>query len=506
MGTTEQELQQPVAGGRVARNALLNLIGLGAPLAVSLVTLPLLIGALGPERFGILAIAWMILTYLGELGFGPTTMRYASAALGAGRPAELGAIAWTTGWLQAVIGCVEGLALAAITPWLVGDVLRIPAVLAGEARACLYLLALAIPLLGFGKSLRGLVEAAQRFDLALAVHLPITAGAYLLAAAAALLRFPLPVVFGIIVAARIATLPAYYFAARRALPGVSLRPAAYRGALRELGSFAGWVSVSTVVSPLLVYLDRFIVGMLLSMTAVTLYTAPYEIVARLALIPVGIVGALYPAFSQLTGGGRGEQAENLAGRSVTMVVSILAPILVVLLGSAHDGLTAWLGAEYAQHGALALQILAVGVLLNAAAHVPFALLQSIGRPDIPARFHLLELPIHVGATWILVSRFGIPGAAMAWTGRMLLDAALLFTAAARTGVLRGHVLMREGLPAMVAVVMTTGAAVLLVQARIDSVVPRVAAVVMLAVVTAALLWRGVMKGPERARLAALLRP
>lgn len=506
MGTTEQELQQPVAGGRVARNALLNLIGLGAPLAVSLVTLPLLIGALGPERFGILAIAWMILTYLGELGFGPTTMRYASAALGAGRPTELGAIAWTTGWLQAVIGCVEGLALAAITPWLVGDVLRIPAVLAGEARACLYLLALAIPLLGFGKSLRGLVEAAQRFDLALAVHLPITAGAYLLAAAAALLRFPLPVVFGIIVAARIATLPAYYFAARRALPGVSLRPAAYRGALRELGSFAGWVSVSTVVSPLLVYLDRFIVGMLLSMTAVTLYTAPYEIVARLVLIPVGIVGALYPAFSQLTGGGRGEQAENLAGRSVTMVVTILAPILVVLLGSAHDGLTAWLGAEYAQHGALALQILAVGVLLNAAAHVPFALFQSIGRPDIPARFHLLELPIHVGATWILVSRFGIPGAAMAWTGRMLLDAALLFTAAARTGILRGHVLMREGLPAMVAVVMTTGAAVLLVQARIDSVVPRVATVVMLAVVTAALLWRGVMKGPERARLAALLRP
>src|SRR5690606_39428794 len=127
---------------------------------------------------------------------------------------------------------------------------------------------LAVPLRGFRRSLRGLVEAAHRFALALAVHLPITAGAYLLAAAAALLRFPLPVVFGIIVAARIATLPAYYFAARRALPGVSLRPAAYRGALRELGSFAGGVSVSTGVPPLLVYLHRCIVGRLRSVTAV----------------------------------------------------------------------------------------------------------------------------------------------------------------------------------------------------------------------------------------------
>lgn len=495
-----------VHGARVARNAGWNMAGMVTPLVVAFVTLPLLIRALGTERFGVLAIVWMILTYLSELGFGSTTTRYAAEAVGAGRLTEVGAIAWTTAGLQAAIGVVEGVVLAAATPWIVEGLLNIPAALAGPARTCLYLLAASIPLVGLGRSFRGVIEAAQRFDLALAVHLPATAGGYIAATLAAMAGWPLPAVFGLILASKIVVFPAYLLLARRALPGTSLRPAWHRSGLRELVGFAGWVAVSTVVSPLLVYLDRFMVGALLTMTAVTFYAAPYEVVARLALIPAAIVGALYPAFSQLSGDGDRERAESLAARSTGMVVVILGPVLVLMIGGAWDGLTLWLGPEYAQRSALALQILAVGVLANAAAHVPFGLLQSAGRPDLPARFHLIELPLQLGLAWLLVSRFGITGAAMAWTARTVLDAILLFGAASRLGLLRAHVLARSPLPGAVAGTALGAFAAVLAMLLVDGPGPRLGLLLLIGAATALLLWGRGTSAHERRRLVALLRP
>ncbi|MBW3554317.1 MAG: flippase [Gemmatimonadetes bacterium] len=504
--TAGTEPQPRVRGHPVAVSAALNLAGLVAPLLVAFVTLPILIDGLGDARFGVLAIAWMVLTYLSELGLGSTTTRYAAEAVGAGRTSELGAIAWTTAGLQLGIGVVEGVALALATPWLVGSVLNISPELEGAARASLWLLAAAIPIAGLGKSFRGLLEAAQRFDLALLVHLPATAAGYVLAAVAAQLGWPLPWVFGLIVLSRASAFPAYLIAARRALPGVSLRPRWLGGRLREMLGFAGWASVSTIVSPLLVYLDRFMVGALLSMTAVAYYAAPYEVVARLALVPAGLVGALYPAFSQLSGERSRADAETLAARSVNVLMVLLAPVLVLILGGAADGLTLWLGPEYARHSALALQILAFGVLANAAAHVPFGLLQGMGRPDLPARLHLLELPLQVILAWVLVSRYGIPGAALAWTLRILLDTALLFGTAARIGVLRPGAFLRTPLPRTLGITAAAGGAALLAAGGLGGSGARLAAAAGISAVAAVMLLATGTTTADRRRLLGLVRP
>ena len=187
------------------------------------------------------------------------------------------------------------------------------------------------------------------------------------------------------------------------------------------------------------------------------------------------------------------------------MVVVLGPILVLLLAGAHDGLTLWLGEEYAARSGLALQILAVGVLANAVAHVPFGLLQSMGRPDLPAKLHLIELPVQLGAAWILVSRFGITGAALAWTGRMLLDAALLFLVAARTGVLRRHSLFADRLPTALAVLAAAGSAAILAAAFLAP-AARIGAACALAAAAGVVLWRLAVPEADRRRLAGLLRP
>ena len=73
------------------------------------------------------------------------------------------------------------------------------------------------------------------------------------------------------------------------------------------------------------------------------------------------------------------------------------------------------------------------MLIIGLAHVPGVFLHGQGRPDLPAIFHLIELPIYVMLAWWCVRAYGVTGAALAWTLRVTLDAVLLFAAARMVG-------------------------------------------------------------------------
>lgn len=489
-------------GRLLARNTLLNLVGLGAPMLVALLAVPLLVDGLGTAQFGILAIAWMLLAYLGELGFGATTTKFTAEAIGR-RRGDLGPIAWTTAALQGGLGLITSVALFAATPWLVERTFNIDPALWPEARLCLYLLAGTLPVLGLAKSFRGVLEAGQRFDLITAVRLPATAANYLLPLAGVALGWSLPAIFGLILVSRIFVLFMYGWLAVRTFPEAGWRPRIAGDRFREMLGFGGWMTVSSTLSPLLVYLDRFFVGILISMTAVTYYAAPYEVVARLLIIPSAVVGTLYPAFSQMAGGGDRTGSAALAARSVKAVLLVMVPLVLLLIGGAATGLELWLGPEFARESATALQVLGAGVLINAMAHIPYSLLSGAGRPDLPARFHMLELPAHALVAWLLVSRWGITGAAAAWTLRVTVDALLLFGATWRLELLKGSDLRREGVfrAAGIAAVAGVGCAAV---AGLEGVAW---AGLLAALVTAAglVLWRYGMAPAERTRFVGLLR-
>lgn len=494
-----------IHGRLLARNTLYNLLGLGLPMVVAAVAVRVLVDGLGLDRFGILAIAWIFLSYLGELGFGTATAKFAAEAIGAGRDAALVPIAWTTAAIQVVIGLAEGVALALATPFLVARVLNIPPELIGEARTCLFLLAAALPVIGVGKAFRGLLDAAQRFDLVTAVRLPTTIGNYALPMLGLALGWELPALFALLLAGRIAAGVAFFLLAARLYPTLS-RPRFARDEWRRIFGFGGWVTVSTVVSPMLGYLDRLLLGALVTMTAVAHYAAPYEVVVRLVVIPASLVATLFPAFSQLSGGAERDRIPTLAARSVKVVLVVLAPAVIVLLGGAADVLRLWLGVDFARESALAMQILAVGILFNAAAHVPYALLQGTGRPDMPAKFHMLELPVHALVAWALITLWGIPGAALAWSVRVALDAVLLFAGSARTAGLTPRTLAAERVPHLLAFVTTAGALAALWTPRVDAFEGRAAIVCGLVGATMVVGWRFAMGEDERARVRRLLRP
>jgi hypothetical protein len=64
--------------------------------------------------------------------------------------------------------------------------------------------------------------------------------------------------------------------------------------------------------------------------------------------------------------------------------------------------------------------------MNCMAHVPFTHLQSVGRPDVTAKFHLMELPVYIVMLLFLARSWGITGVAVAWLLRVMIDTILLF--------------------------------------------------------------------------------
>lgn len=189
-------------------------------------------------------------------------------------------------------------------------------------------------------------------------------------------------------------------------------------------SFGGWMTVTNVIGPLMMYMDRFVIGAVLTISAVAYYVTPYEIVTRLLTVPAALAAVLFPAFAAAKSSGS-SHATTLYSMGERAILGILAPIVLVLVVFAEEGLRLWLGEDFAQNSTAVLQWLAIGVFLNGYAQVPFTFIQGIGRADITAKLHLLELPIYIALMFWLLNAHGIVGVAIAWLLRAAVDAALL---------------------------------------------------------------------------------
>lgn len=427
----EQEpIQVDLSWRTLARNTMFNLVGQIAPLLIGVFTVPYVIHHLGPDRYGLYSLALIVVGYfaLFNLGIGPATTKYVAEILGKGEIDKLPEQVWTAVATQTCLGLAGGILLAAASPFLVEHVLKIPGVLHPQAHLILLIMAAALPIDFVAGSFSGVLSASQRFDLLNAVGIPVGALMGIVPVTVIALGHGLPAIVLCLVLLRAASAAVVILLSMRLYP--ALRSVRFDfGLVRSLLGFGGWVTISGAVSPVLTYIDQFLIGAVLSIAAVGFYAPPFSIANKLTILPGCLVATLFPAFSTSAGRGDSEWIRKALIRSIKFLILIAGPAALLLAFFARPLLTFWLGAKFADEGTLALQILAGGILINALAYIPYHLLQGIGRPDLTAKFHLAELPIHIGLVWFLVVHWGLPGAALAWTIRVTLDFVLLLAAA-----------------------------------------------------------------------------
>ena len=360
-----------------------------------------------------------------DLGLGRALTKHVAVKLGEGNHEELPSLIWTASLLMLLLGAVSAIILLFLSTWFVTSALKIPCEIHDETLKTFYLISLSVPIIISTSGLRGVLEALRRFDLITYVRIPMGIMTFL--GPVLILPFTKSVfwITVVLVFVRIIAWFVHIHLCLKVVPSLlKARMTIKRDLVKPLVKFGGWITVSNIISPLMVSADRLIIGSLISISAVSYYSTPWEVVTKFLLIPASIIGVLFPAFSTMFSQDPRRVAE-LYNRALKYIILIMLPIAVITVLFAKTGLTLWLGAEFAGKSYPVMQILALGIFCNGIAYLPFGLIQGVGRPDITAKLHFIEVILYVPCIFVLIKYYGIVGAAIAWSLRAGIDTLLL---------------------------------------------------------------------------------
>lgn len=497
-GTTQAAVL--TSGRLLAGNAVWNLLGICSPVLVAIVCVPILKRDLGTDRLGIISLAWIIIGYFGlfDLGLSRALTKLVAEKLGQERTDQVPSLVWTSLVIMGGIGAVGVVAALLLSHWLVAGPLRIPPELRHETLVSFDWLSFSIPVIVVTAGLRGVLEALQRFRLATAIRVPMGIFTYLGPALVLPFSHSLVPIVATLVVGRFVAAAAHLWACFHALPPLRTNFSFDRTSIGPLVRFGGWMTVSNIVGPLMVSFDRFLIGSMLSVSAVAYYAVPYEVVVRLGFVATALVGVLFPAFSTAVESDR-NRLVFLYECGVKYISLALFPITLAVIAFAPQGLRLWLGEDFARNSTHVVQLLAMAIFINGLAQIPFAHLQGAGRPDITAKLHLLELPLYIAMLFYFARTMGITGVAVAWLLRVSIDALLLFVISWRILPENRFVLFKMPLMA------GTGLAAFVCAAWPTGLVSKTIFTIAACVVLTYAMWRWLISAREKTAISSSLR-
>jgi O-antigen/teichoic acid export membrane protein len=256
------------------------------------------------------------------------------------------------------------------------------------------------------------------------------------------------------------------------------------------------MTVSNVAGPVMVYLDRFLISAMLTVSLVAYYTTPFEVVTKLWILPVAVTSVLFPAFAALYVTDAARLKETYT-RGLRSTFGLLFPAVFLIVLFAPEGMRLWLGPEFQRISTPVVRWIAAGVLVNSVAQVPFGLLQAVDRADVTAKLHLCELPVYVLVVVAAVHFFGLTGAAIAWTLRLGIEGVILLYLAKR-------LVIGEALPARFALGLVLSLALLGMACIPMSPATKLLVTIAVLGVFALLGWHSLLQNDERRYLRTWL--
>ena len=413
----------------IAKNTVYNLFGYGIPVLFAIVTIPPLISGLGKERFGLLSIAWIVIGYFSffDFGIGKALTKIISEKLSLNLKNQIPDIFWTSFSLMIIISLLLSFIFVFCAPFLVNNFLNISNDLKDESLKTFYILALAIPIVTTNTSLRGILEAYNRFAEINIIRSGLGISMFLIPLLVLLISNSLFWIVFSLVIIRIIIWFLYLYRCFNVNPQLrhKIKIGIDFAVLKPILRFSIWITIGNIIGPIILYSDRFIIGAMISAVAITYYVSPYEIATKLSLIPGALVGVLFPVFSgsystdpQLT--------KSILIRGVRFIFLVIFPAVFVLYALSNEIMYLWLGVEFAKNSSMVLKFISIGILMNSFSVMPNNFFQGIGKPKIPTIINLFELPIYLMTMWLSIKHYGINGAAFAFMVLASIDAFLMF--------------------------------------------------------------------------------
>ena len=276
------------------KNSALNFVGFIIPTIVAIPSLGLLARILGTEKFGLFTLVFAIVGYASIFDAGLTRAVIREISIHRSNNDEQKKIISTSMISIAVLGCLAAMLIYFFSP-SISSLLKVSSINSKDANAALQVLSLSIPFFLLNQIWLAYLEGYECFS---SVNAQKIIGNCCIATFPAIFSYCSPTltfaVWGLFWGRMVSLLVSLFFTRKMFFGSGFLF--SYTVFIRLI-KFGGWMTVSNIVSPLMVYFDRFIISNTLGANCVAYYSAPAEGVNRILNIPNSLARALFPKLS-----------------------------------------------------------------------------------------------------------------------------------------------------------------------------------------------------------------
>jgi len=403
-------------------NAFISLFIQAGPALIAFFTIPFMINGLGNEKFGILTLIWSIIgaSSILDFGIGQALTQFVAKKIGLKETEGLQNYIVTAIFFIFLFGVLSSALVFFTAPLIAKKLIRISPQYVNDTIMSFQLLALTIPFLMLNISLVRLLEALQKFKVIGILKIPVIFSNYIAPLFVLFFTKSLVAVVSVLVIGRVVSCIAYFWFSRRIVYSFSKEIKIKTAYLKPLVDFGSWVTVSNVINTIVVNMDRFIIAGLISAQVVAYYTTPLDALVRIYTIPLALMSVMFPAFSSEFVSNI-ERARNLYFKSMKTVFIMIFPICLLLFLYAEQGLSLWVGHEFAQKSYFITKIIILGIFLQSLNIINYNFVLATGKSELQAKIYLAEFPVYIVFMWLFIKHMGLLGAALAWLLRIIVD-------------------------------------------------------------------------------------
>lgn len=427
-------------------NTLYNFVGTCWQVLLVLFSVPILVGSLGLDRYGLLnlLVACLNVILLLDFGIGAGVVRTVAALVARENTDRLARLLGTCLSIYTILGAIFSLALAASARALLEGVFQVPPILLKEATLALLVAATGL-VVGFPRiAVMSIPVALQRMDISAGLTAVASAVNVLGTVALAWLGFGLVAIAAWQVFAIAGHLTLGLWAWRRYFPQVKCHLCLDLRLFASVARFGGFKFLSSLSGIIVFHVDRLIVGLFFSLEELGYYSVAVTIAQKLLLIVNHMAAALFPAVSTYHGRKEMEKAREAYVRYSKMAFLLTLPVAIGLFVFSKDALLFWMGPVLATSSEAALKALAIGFLMASVAGIPGAFAEGMGRPAIPACFAVASAALNLSLTVILIPYLGIAAPGWALTlGTLILLPFFLHTVNSRVALFSSRFFFKE---------------------------------------------------------------
>ena len=397
----------------MVRNTLFNYLAIICVTLIRFIAMPILIHGLGQDRYGIYATVMSVVGYVGllDLGIGISLTKFVAEYYAKRDFQRLNEMLSTSLLLYLGLGILGSAILVAFSSLFVQHVFDIPVSLWTEGRYVFWISALSLfngLTLGiFGNLLNGI----QRQDIARTITIGNALITYSGAILLVTMGYKLVAFMLFATVMDVLSFLLQMWIAKRILPEVRFFPRIFKKReLKQIVNFSFAMFINQLAARNVGVLDKLILGILLPIANVTLYTVGFTLASFSFRIPSAAVLASLPAASELMAQDRLDAVHQLILRGMKYTGLMAIPIFTVMGVMAPDIVRLWMGEGY-ELSARVLQLLLVGYFWLALSSSGANVMIGIGKPYINTYYAVAQILLCSSLSVVMIQFVGILGAA-----------------------------------------------------------------------------------------------